>query len=109
MFTFHSHIDQVTTKQAILRGLADFLSNCTDDHSMESIRTLIYFLNSLVRVKSMIPPTVEIMAMIKLQKPTLYHATRLQLPSSHHLYLLFQVDMDPYLAKTRLEQFGNVS
>lgn len=66
----------------------------------------IYFLNSLLRVKCIVPPTSEVMAVIKLEKPTLYHATRLQLPDGHHLSILFQVDMDYSLAKSRLLQFS---
>ncbi|MGD8190139.1 hypothetical protein ACQCN2_09165 [Brevibacillus ginsengisoli] len=107
MFSFHSHTDPAETKKVILKGLADFLTNDSDDSSKESIHNFIYFLNSLLRVKSMIPPTSEIMAIIKSERPKLYHAARLQLPSTHHLSILFQVNMDPTLAKDRLEQFRN--
>jgi hypothetical protein len=52
-----------------------------------------------------VPPVVEIMTILKLEKPKLYHATRRNVLQTSHLHMLFQVEMDPQLARQRLEEY----
>lgn len=99
----HSEFYQL--KKTVLQNLSDLLDNVPNNDDKHSVHSFINFLNSLLRVRQIVPPTTEIMSIIKHQKPVLYHATRLQLNQSHHLHILFQLDMDPHFATSRLEQF----
>jgi len=94
-------------KQMIVRDLHDVLERIPDDEQPSSTQRLIRYLQSLLRVKQVVPPIVEIMTVIKEKKPSLYYGTRRNVLQSSNLYMLFQLEMDPELATKRLDEFMN--
>ncbi|WP_139491661.1 hypothetical protein [Brevibacillus dissolubilis] len=95
----------IEQKKQMVRDLVALIDKVPDNDNPHSIRQFIAYLNGLLRTKGVVPPTTEIMTIIKQQKPQLYHATRLNLTSSSHLQILFQITMDPALAASRLQEF----
>ena len=81
------------------------IGKLSDTDDMQAVRELIAILNGLLRIKNIVPPTVEIMTYIKQVKPKLYHATRKGITSTSNLNLLFQLDADPALAQERLQEY----
>ncbi|MGO0059334.1 hypothetical protein ACTID9_04830 [Brevibacillus fluminis] len=98
-------ISLAQTKKAIVTNLYHLIKSVPDDTDRTSVVRLLTYLNGLLRIKIVTPPTAEIMALIKAQKPTLYNAARRALFPSSHLYMLFQIDMDPKLAVERLSRY----
>ncbi len=92
-------------KMSIVRELHELLEKTPDRDDSSSIQKLIRYLQTILRIKQVIPPMVEIMTLIKQSKPNLYHGTRRTILQSSNLYMLFQVEMDPQLATKRLEDF----
>ena len=45
------------------------------------------------------------MSVVKQEKPTLYHAARRRVMSGSNLYMLFQVDMNPDVARKRIDEY----
>jgi len=88
-----------------IRDLIQLIDDIPDNDEPSSVKSLIAALNSLLRIKVVVPPTIEIMSMIKHSKPTLYHATRKSITSTSNLNLLFQLDADPLLAERRIHDF----
>ncbi|MGD8190141.1 hypothetical protein ACQCN2_09175 [Brevibacillus ginsengisoli] len=95
------------TKKQMLKDLLDVLDHVPDEDHPSAIKQLIAYLNGLLRVKLVIPPTTEIMSLIKCQKPKLYQATRRSVTSTSHLKMLFLIDMDPTTATNRIKEFAN--
>jgi len=95
----------VEAKKQMIKNLLELIEKVPDDDSQPSVRAFITYLNGLLRTKGIIPPTSEIITLIKHQKPKLYHATRLSLSPQSHLQVLFQTSMDHHLAATRLQDF----
>ncbi len=81
------------------------IKKMSDTDDLQAVRELIAILNQLLRIKNIVPPTVEIMTYIKYAKPMLYHATRKGITSTSNLNLLFQLDADPALAEERLHEY----
>lgn len=98
-------ISLAQTKKAIVTNLYHLIKSVPDDTDRTSVVSLLTYLNGLLRIKIVTPPTAEIMALIKAQKPILYRAARRALFPSSHLYMLFQIDMDPKLAVERLSRY----
>ncbi|UFJ42055.1 hypothetical protein LOK74_06035 [Brevibacillus humidisoli] len=92
-------------KKQMVKDLQTFLKQAADDDNPANIRQFVALLHNFLRIKTFTPPIMEIMALIKHEKPKLYHATRLSLTTTSNLKFLFQVDMDPTKAASRLEAF----
>lgn len=90
----------------MLKDLIDLIDQVPDEDNPSAIKQLIAYLNGLLRIKVITPPTSEIISLIKYQKPRLYHATRRSITSTSHLSMLFLIEMDPVLASNRLQQFA---
>lgn len=92
----------------VLRSLVSSFMNLPDEDDPQTVKLLIGLLNGLLRVKEYTPPTVEIMTILKFQKPTLYHATKRCISSSSHLTLLFELESSLDLVQERLHQLIEV-
>ncbi|MBO8162372.1 MAG: hypothetical protein H0Z34_01490 [Brevibacillus sp.] len=99
------HINVQELKKQMMKDLQTFLLKVEDDDHPANIRQFVALLHKFMRIQAFTPPIMEIMALIKHEKPTLYHATRLSLTMTSNLNFLFQVNMDPALAASRLEAF----
>lgn len=89
-----------------MKDLLHVLDHIPDDDQPLDIKQLIAYLNGLLRIKTVTPPTTEIMSIIKSQKPKLYQATKRRITSTSHLTMLFLLDMDPTIAASRLQDFA---
>ena len=98
--------NQQEAKKQMLKEFHNFLLKVEDHEAPANIRQFVSLLHHFMRIRSFTPPFVEIMAVIKHEKPKLYHATRLSLTATSNLQYLFQVDMDLDHAVKRLEQFA---
>lgn len=114
LLTLSREVDQVNrttivepqeTKRIIIRDFFALIEKVPNKDDQASIQTFLRYLQSLLRIKQVVPPVVEIMTVIKQNKPLLYHAARrITLPSSN-LHMLFQLEMDIMLAHERLRQY----
>ena len=77
-----------------------------NEDNQKQIKDLILYLNQLLRIQSITPPTSEIMIFLRYAKPKLFHATKFALSRSSHLCLLFQIDGNLELARMRLNEYG---
>ncbi|WNC12635.1 hypothetical protein [Brevibacillus brevis] len=89
----------------IVRDFYELIETIPNRDDQETIQKLLRYLQGLLRIKQVIPPTVEIMTIVKQNKPILFHAARRAVMSSSNLSMLFQLDMDVDLAKERLRQY----
>lgn len=78
-----------------------FLEKVRDDRS--GVSTSIEFLNTLLRNKKCIPPTVEIITVLKNERPILFRILRQSIPQSSSLRMLLYLEMDYEEAKQRLQ------
>jgi hypothetical protein len=98
-------MNSAEAKKQILKGLLYIIDKVPDDDSQQAKNALVTYLNGLLRTRGIVPPSSEIITLIKHQKPKLYHSTRLHLSPQSHLQILFQISMDPSLAATRFQEF----
>jgi hypothetical protein len=101
-FTFDSPAD---AKRQIVRDFRDLMEQCLDTDEPAAIQRLVRYLQGLLRIRQAVPPVVEIMTILKHEKPILYHAARRSVLQTSNLHMLFQVEMDPRLARERLEEY----
>lgn len=97
---------QQEAKLQMLNELQQFLHKVDDLDSPANVRQLVSMLHRFMRINTFTPPFVEIMAVIKQEKPRLYYATRRSITASSNLQFLFQVEIDPEQAVKRLELFA---
>jgi hypothetical protein len=97
--------EPLETKRMIIREFIDLINTVPDKEDAPNIQKFLRYLQSLLRIKQVVPPVVEIMTVIKHTKPTLYHAARRNVMKGSNLYMLFQVDMSLSLAQERLEEY----
>ncbi|WP_414851981.1 hypothetical protein [Brevibacillus sp. IT-7CA2] len=98
-------VEPQETKRIIVRDFFALIETVPNKDDQASIQTFLRYLQSLLRIKQVVPPVVEIMTVFKQNKPLLYHAARrITLPSSN-LHMLFQLEMDIMLAHERLRQY----
>lgn len=91
-------------KKEVKRLLLSILK-LPDNDSASAVRQLILYLNQIMRIRSLVPPTSEIMILLQAYKPLLYDATRFGLSKSSHLNVLFQIKGEVRLAEQRLHEF----
>ncbi|WP_246009246.1 hypothetical protein [Brevibacillus fluminis] len=92
-------------KKSLIKDFSQMLDQLQNSDDPKAVGLLITYLNSLLRVKDVTPPLSEIISILKWQKPTLFHHARLTLPSTSHLTMVFQIDLNPHVALKRLEQY----
>lgn len=78
-----------------------FLEQVRDDRS--GVSASIEFLNTLLRNKKCVPPTVEIITVLKNEKPILFRILRQSIPHNSSLRMLLYLEMDYEQAKQRLQ------
>lgn len=93
------------TKKSLARDLTDLLENVPDDFSLEAAQALVAFMHKLLRIKVIVPPVMEIMTLIKRDKPNVYYTAKTKVSTSSHLYMLFQLEADPEIAEQRIREF----
>ncbi|WP_400163370.1 hypothetical protein ACAF76_007830 [Brevibacillus sp. TJ4] len=89
----------------IIREFFDLINKVPDKDDADSIQKFLRYLQSLLRVKQVVPPVVEIMTVVKYTKPVLYHGARRNVMKASNLHMLFQVDMSLQLAQERLDAY----
>ncbi|GAA4716626.1 hypothetical protein [Brevibacillus fulvus] len=92
-------------KKREIKQVINEMEKLPNEDNINVIRKLLGYLNQLLRMKTVTPPTSEIMILLANQKPVLYHAARLAIHPTSHLFLLFQIKGDYQLAEERLEVF----
>lgn len=97
--------EPLETKRMIVREFIDLIQTIPDDEEQVTVQKFLRYLQSLLRIKQVVPPVVEIMTVVKHTKPTLFHAARRNVIKSSNLFMLFQLDMSFTLAQERLEEF----
>jgi len=97
--------EPLDAKKMIIRDFSNLLDTIPNQDDQVTIQKFLRYLQSLIRIKQVVPPVVEIMTVIKHNKPLLYHAARRAVMTSSNLHMLFQLDMDLQLAQERLKQF----
>ncbi|MFD2371210.1 hypothetical protein ACFSO0_14905 [Brevibacillus sp. GCM10020057] len=94
------------TRRVIIRDFFELIDTIPNLDDPGAIQKLHRYLQSLLRIKQVVPPVVEIMTVVKEHKPVLFHAARRSLMTTSNLHMLFQVDMDVELARERLKQYA---
>lgn len=97
--------EPLETKRIIVREFFDMIDTIPNTDDQETIQKFLRYLQGVLRIKQVVPPSIEIMTVVKQSKPILYHAARRSVLQSSNLYMLFQVEMDVALAKERLQQY----
>ncbi|MGN7470314.1 hypothetical protein [Brevibacillus sp. SAFN-007a] len=98
-------VEPLEAKRIIVRDFLSLMKTLPNQDDAASVQTFLRYLQSLLRIKQVIPPMVEIMTLIKTDKPILYHSARRSILSSSNLHMLFQIEMDVELAQKRLAQY----
>lgn len=98
-------VEPLDTKRMIVRDFCTLIETLPNQDDAASIQKFLRYLQSLLRIKQVIPPMVEIMTIIKSLKPTLYHSARRTIMPTSNLHMLFQLEMDMQLAQERLRQY----
>ncbi|CAM3391040.1 MULTISPECIES: hypothetical protein [Brevibacillus] len=97
--------EPLETKRMIVREFIDLIQTIPDDEEQATVQKFLRYLQSLLRIKQVVPPVVEIMTVVKHTKPVLFHAARRTVLKSSNLFMLFQLDMSFPLAQERLEDY----
>lgn len=97
--------EPLETKKMIIRDFCNLLDTIPNQDDQVTIQKFLRYLQSLIRIKQVVPPVVEIMTVVKQNKPILYHAARRAIMTSSNLHMLFQLDMDFEIAQERLRQY----
>lgn len=97
--------EPLETKRMIVREFIDLIQTIPDDEEQATVQKFLRYLQSLLRIKQVVPPVVEIMTVVKHTKPVLFHASRRTVLKSSNLFMLFQLDMSFPLAQERLEDY----
>jgi len=97
--------EPLETKKLIIRDFCNLLDSIPNQDDQVTIQKFLRYLQSLIRIKQVVPPVVEIMTVVKQNKPILYHAARRSIMTSSNLHMLFQLDMDFEIAQERLRQY----
>lgn len=68
--------EPLETKRMIVREFIDLIQTIPDDEEQATVQKFLRYLQSLLRIKQVVPPVVEIMTVVKHTKPVLFHAAR---------------------------------
>jgi hypothetical protein len=83
------------------------MQNVNDDAT--GLKDCLDFLHQLMRVKDFVPPVVEVVAVIRVEKPLIYHMLKSRVPKTSPVSMVLQLDMDYKEAKRRLQPFFEMS
>lgn len=99
--------DPIVAKKEEVKEIIRAIMDMPNTDELIFIRQLAICLHRLLRIRVVTPPLSEIMTMLKMDKPKLYHAARLSLPEKSHLSILFEIIGNERLAKERLANYLN--
>ncbi|WP_134687486.1 hypothetical protein [Brevibacillus migulae] len=105
MLEILSHEVLLNQKKLELKRIISDIYKLTDSDSVESVKKLTLYLNQLLRVRPLTPPSSEIMIFLKHHKPSLYYATKYAISKSSHLTMLFDIQGDVQVALERLDEY----
>jgi hypothetical protein len=88
-------------QQRLIESFNQVLKTLPDDRA--GINTAIDFLSSISRTRHFIPPTAEMVTVLKRQKPILFQFLKKSIASSSPLYFVIHLDMDYDVALSRLQ------
>jgi hypothetical protein len=88
-------------KQRLIQDFRAFLEKVPDDRN--GIHIAIDFLSSIIRIRTFIPPTAEIITILKRRKPVLFQFLKKVIAPTSPLYFVIQLDMDYETALERLQ------
>ncbi len=97
--------DPLLEKKKESIAIIESIMNIPNNDNITSIRQLILYLNKLLRIRTIVPPISEIMIVLRVKKPILYHSTRFKMSKNSHLHMLFTITGDPDVADQRLESY----
>jgi len=100
--TMHEPLE---ARRMIVKEFIELINSTPNEEGQAAVQKFLRYLQSLLRVKHVVPPVVEIMTVVKHTKPVLFHAARRTVLKTSNLYMLFQVDMSLPLAQERLDQY----
>lgn len=87
-------------QQRLIQSFADLLKTLPDDRA--GLNPAIDFLSSVARTRHFIPPTAEMVTVLKRQKPILFHFLKKSITPTSPLYFVIQLDIDYQVAMERL-------
>jgi hypothetical protein len=87
-------------RDELIRDFWKFLEKAKDDK--KSLSNAIEYLNGLLRNKRCIPPTVEIITVLKKDRPILFQHLKYSISNTSPLRMLLQLEMPYEDAKERL-------
>jgi hypothetical protein len=85
----------------LIQQFRDIMMTTQDD--LKDIQRVIGFLSMLQTHRVSIPPTAEMITVIKYKKPILYQYLKKSISPTSHLFFILQLDMDYATAIERLE------
>jgi hypothetical protein len=101
---FSTEVSLYQKKQELNRIIHD-IYELNDIDTIENVKKLILYLNQLLRVRPLTPPTSEIMIFLRYHKPLLYYTTKYAISKSSNLKMLFDIQGDIHVALERLEEY----
>lgn len=90
----------IEDRRMLLREFEQLLAKLPDDR--EGIHDAVDFLASILKIRSYVPPTAEIVTILKHRKPMLFHHLKHAISTSSQLYIALQMVVDYRLALERL-------
>jgi hypothetical protein len=85
----------------LIKQFRELMLNTKDD--LNDLQKVIGFLSMLQTYRVSIPPTAELITVIKYKKPILFQYLKKSISSTSHLHFILQLDMDYTAAIERLE------
>jgi hypothetical protein len=87
-------------RNRIIRDFWKFLDKTKDDKN--SLPNAIEYLNTLIRTKTCVPPTIEIITVLRNERPVLFRFLRDSISPSSPIRMLLALNMSYEDAKNRL-------
>lgn len=88
-------------KKELIQDFIKLLKSASDSH--HSVNLMVEFLGKTLRNRSFIPPTAELITIIKYQKPILFQHLKKAISPTSILYFIIQLDMNYTTALERLD------
>lgn len=99
--------DKTDYQKIVIERFMNIIDNIRDDKIDMPI--VIEFLSELLRIKKIIPPTIEMITVLKKHKPNLFYHIKQHVSKNSNIYLLLNLDIDYDLAVERLGIKNNIN
>lgn len=90
----------MAARDKVVREFRRFLDKTRDDKN--SLPGAIDYLNSLIRIKECVPPTIEIITVLRNERPMLFRFLRTSISPTSPIRILLALNMGYEEAKNRL-------